>query len=125
MRAVMFPLVLAASLALPLSAQQTARFIKVDIVSKSFHPHEHARAHDRDKADRTYEGPTEVHIRMPVNLASSILDMAGDSEIKVNGESKKGLKPEQLQKLLRESKPGDLLLEITTDKGDHVRVTIE
>lgn len=117
MRAVMLPLALAASLALPLSAQQAARFIKVDIVSKSFHPH-HERARNAD-------GPTEVHIRMPVNLASSILDMAGDSEIKVNGETKKGLKPEQLQKLLRESKPGDLLLEITTDKGDHVRVTIE
>ena len=35
------------------------------------------------------------------------------------------LKPEQLQKLLAEAKPGDLLLEITTDKGDHIRVTIE
>lgn len=125
MRAVMLPLALAASLALPLSAQQAARFIKVDIVSKSFRPHEHRRSQDRDQPGKTYDGPTEVHIRMPVNLASSILDMAGDSEIKVNGESKKGLKPEQLQKLLRESKPGDLLLEITTDKGDHVRVTIE
>jgi len=125
MRAVMLPLALAASLALPLSAQQAARFIKVDIVSKSFHPHEHGRSHDRDKADKTFDGPTEVHIRMPVSLASGILDMAGDREIKVNGESRKGLKPDQLQKLLQDAKPGDLLLEITTDKGDHVRVTIE
>jgi hypothetical protein len=125
MRAIMLPLALAASLALPLSAQQAARFIKVDIVSKSFHPHEHGRSHDREKADRTYDGPTEVHIRMPVSLASGLLDLAGDREIKVNGETQKGLKPEQLQKLLREAKPGDLLLEITTDKGDHVRVSIE
>jgi hypothetical protein len=103
------------------SAQQAARFLKVDVVSKSFHSHAHGRA----RADKPYDGPTEVHIRMPVALASSILDMAGDSEIKVNGESHKGLKPEQLQKLLRDAKPGDLLLEITTDRGDHVRVTIE
>lgn len=125
MRAIMLPLALAASLALPLSAQQAARFIKVDIVSKSFHPRDRDRNHDRDRADKTYDGPTEIHIRMPVSLASGILDMAGDREIKVNGASKKGLKPEQLQKLLQDAKPGDLLLEITTDKGDHVRVTIE
>jgi hypothetical protein len=35
------------------------------------------------------------------------------------------MKPETLQKLLVDAKAGDLLLEITTDKGDHVRVTIE
>jgi hypothetical protein len=51
--------------------------------------------------------------------------MAGEGEIKINGESKKGLKPEQLQKLLSDAKPGDLLLEVTTDKGDHIRVTVE
>ena len=115
MRAVMLPLALAASLALPLSAQQAARFLKVDIVSKSFHP----------QRCKTAADPTEVHIRMPVSLASSILDMAGNSEIKVNGEARKGLKPEQLQQLLRDARPGDLLLEVTTDKGDHIRVTIE
>jgi len=115
MRAVMIPLALAASLSLPLAAQ-TARFIKVDIVSKSFH--HHARQKDGD-------GPNEVHIRMPITLANGILDMAGEGEIKINGESKKGMKPEQLQKLLASSKPGDLLLEVTTDKGDHIRVTVE
>ncbi|WP_257312326.1 hypothetical protein [Geothrix fuzhouensis] len=115
MRAIMIPLALVASLALPLAAQ-TARFLKVDIVSKSFHHHV-----KRQGAD----GPNEVHIRMPISLASGILDMAGESEIKINGESKKGLKPEQLQKLLADAKPGDLLLEVTTDKGDHIRVTIE
>ncbi len=116
MRAVMIPLALAASLSLPLAAQN-ARFIKVDIVSKTM-AHRHTRHQDVD-------GPTEVHIRMPISLAKGLLDMAGDSEIKVNGETRKGMKPEQLQKLLSDSKPGDLLLEVTTDKGDHIRVTVE
>jgi hypothetical protein len=116
MRAVMIPLALAASLSLPLSAQ-TARFIKVDIVSKTM-----MQRHNRNK---DVDGPTEVHIRMPISLAKGVLDMAGESEIKVHGETRKGMKPEQLQKLLSDSKPGDLLLEVTTDKGDHIRVTVE
>ncbi len=116
MRAVMIPLALAASLSLPLSAQ-TAKFIKVDIVSKTM-----LQRHTRHKE---VDGPTEVHIRMPISLAKGVLDMAGDSDIRVNGETRKGMKPEQLQKLLSDSKPGDLLLEITTDKGDHIRVTVE
>ena len=116
MRAVIFPLALAASLALPLAAQN-ARFIKVDIVSKTMLQH-HAKHKDVD-------GPTEVHVRMPISLAKGILDMAGEGDIKINGEAKKGMKPEQLQKLLSDAKPGDLLLEITTDKGDHIRVTVE
>ncbi len=115
MRAIMIPLALAASLALPLAAQ-TARFIKVDVISKSFH--HHAKQKDVD-------GPTEVHVRMPISLAKAALDMVGEGEIKVNGETRKGMKPEQLQKLLTDAKPGDLLLEVTTDKGDHVRITIE
>jgi len=116
MRAVMIPLALAASLSLPLAAQNT-RFIKVDIVSKTMMQH-HMKHRDVD-------GPTEVHIRMPISLAKGVLDMVGDGEIKVNGETRKGMKPEQLQKLLSDSKPGDLLLEVTTDKGDHIRVTVE
>jgi len=116
MRAVLIPLALAASLSLPLAAQN-ARFIKVDIVSKTMMQH-HTKHKDVD-------GPTEVHIRMPISLAKGVLDMVGDGEIKVNGETKKGMKPEQLQKLLSDAKAGDLLLEVTTDKGDHVRVTVE
>jgi len=115
MRAIMIPLALAASLSLPLAAQ-SARFLKVDIVSKSFQHHAKRQGVD---------GPNEVHIRMPISLANGILDMAGEGEIKINGETKKGMKPEQLQKLLAGAKPGDLLLEVTTDKGDHIRVTIE
>ena len=118
MRAVMIPLALAASLALPLAAQ-SARFIKVDIVSKTMMQHRHKQM------EKDVDGPTEVHIRMPISLAKGVLDMVGEGEIKVNGETKKGMKPDQLQKLLSESKPGDLLLEVTTDKGDHIRVTIE
>lgn len=116
MRAVMIPLALAASLSFPLAAQN-ARFIKVDIISKTMAQH-HTRHKDVD-------GPTEVHIRMPISLAKGVLDMAGESEIKVNGETRKGMKPEQLQKLLSDAQPGDLLLEVTTDKGDHIRVTVE
>ncbi len=118
MRAIMLPLALAASLTLPLAAQ-SAKFIKVDIVSKSVH--KHAKAHKGE----AYDGPTEVHVRMPISLAKGVLDMAGEGEIKINGEAKKGMKPDQLLKLLADSKPGDLLLEVTTDKGDHIRVTIE
>ena len=116
MRAIMIPLALAASLSLPLAAQN-ARFIKVDIVSKTV-----LQQHNKH---RNADGPTEVHIRMPISLAKAALDMAGEGEIKVNGETKKGMKPEALQKLLTDAKAGDLLLEITTDKGDHVRVTVE
>jgi hypothetical protein len=121
MRAVMIPLALAASLSLPLAAQ-SARFIKVDIVSKTMM--QHHRKH-MEKMEKDVDGPTEVHIRMPISLAKGVLDMVGEGEIKVNGETKKGMRPDQLQKLLTDSKAGDLLLEITTDKGDHVRVTIE
>ena len=115
MRAIMIPLALAASLSLPLAAQ-SARFIKVDIISKSMHNHAKHKGVD---------GPTEVHVRMPISLAKGVLDMAGEGEIKVNGETRKGMRPEQLQKLLSDAKPGDLLLEVTTDKGDHIRVTVE
>ena len=115
MRTALLPLVLVATLGLPLAAQ-TARFIKVDIISKTM------RHHAKHKG---VDGPTEIHMRMPVSLAKGVLDMAGDSDIKINGENRKGLKPEQLQKLLSDAKAGDLLLEITTDKGDHIRVTVE
>ena len=116
MRAIMIPLALAAGLSLPLAAQ-SARFIKVDIVSKNLMQH-----HTKEKSA---DGPTEVHIRLPISLAKGVLDMAGDGDIKINGETKKGMKPEALQKLLSDAKAGDLLLEITTDKGNHVRVTVE
>ncbi len=117
MRALALPLSLALALAVPAVAQQ-ARFIKVDIVSKHAKLHKH---HSEAKQD----GPTEIHMRMPISLAKSVLEMAGDSDIKINGENKKGIKPDALIKMLESSKPGDLLLEITTNDGDLVKVVLE
>lgn len=117
MRALVLPLSLALALAVPAAAQQ-ARFIKVDIVSKHAKFHKHAKEAKQDS-------PTEIHMRMPINLAKSVLEMAGDSDIKINGENKKGIKPDALIKMLESSKPGDLLLEITTNDGDLVKVVLE
>ena len=117
MRAPFTALALAAAMALPAAAQQ-ARFIHVHIIGKSMHGHHGKRA-------ATQDGPTEVNMRMPIALAKSALEMAGDSEIKINGEAKKGIKPDAMIKLLESSKAGDLLLELTTDKGDVVKITLE
>jgi hypothetical protein len=115
MRAPLTALILAAAVAFPAVAQQ-ARFIKVHIIGKSMHGHHGKKGHD---------GPTEVNMRMPIGLAKSVLEMAGDSDIKINGEHKKGIKPDAMIKLLEGSKAGDLLLEVTTDKGDLIKVTLE
>jgi hypothetical protein len=112
MRALFAPLVLSAILA-GSAVAETPKFIKVDIVSKTAMKGHHA------------DGPTEVHVRMPISLAKGILDMAGTSEIKVNGKTPKELKVDQLVQLLESSKPGDLLLELTTDKGDLVKITVQ
>lgn len=113
MRALIAPLALAASLALPLSAQGATRYIKVDIVSHD--------GHGKNKGN----GPTEVHMRTPLSLATSILECAQDSEIRINGKESKPLKADQLVKMLQDSKPGDLLLEVTTNEGDHITVKVE
>lgn len=114
MRALLASCALFATLAGPLSAD-TARFIKVDIVSKSDLGHHH-------KGDNS---PTEIHVRMPIALAHGVLDMAGGGDIKINGKASKDIKVEQLIKLLESSKPGDMLLEVTTDKGDIVKIAVE
>ena len=116
MRTLLAPLALSALLAGSLAAQ-TPKFIKVDIVGKSILTHHH----HQDNPD----GPNEVHIRVPISLARGILDMAGDSEIKVNGKTTKDLKLDGLVKLLEAAKPGDLLLELTTDKGDLIKITVQ
>lgn len=116
MRRFIAPIALTLLSAIPAMAQ-TARFIKVDIVSKSM-GHHHAKVQKQD-------GPTEVRMRMPIALAKSVLEMAGDSDIKINGETKKAIKPDALIKMLESSKPGDILLEITTNKGDLVKITLE
>lgn len=120
MRAFMAPLVLCAGLVLPLSAQ-SARFIKVDITSKSARHHVH---HGEGKA-KTKAEPVEVHVRMPIAFAKSLLQICAESEIKINGEAKKGMKVDELIKLLENAKSGDMLLEVDTNQGDHVRIVLE
>ncbi len=124
MRHILAPLALAFVTVLPMAAQTQTRFIKVDVVGKSMNRH-----HGGD-------GPSEVHIRLPLNLAKGILETISDQEIDINGSvnieggSKKihktqKLKLDQLVKLLESAHAGDLLLEVTTDKGDHVKVAVE
>jgi hypothetical protein len=117
MRALLASCALIATLAGPLSAQ-TARFIKVDIIGKSAIAHHH-------KGEKNENGPTEIHMRMPIALAKGILDLANEGDFKINGKTRKEIKVEQLAKLLEASKPGDMLLEITTDKGDLVKIVVE
>lgn len=123
MRALALSCALAAVLAAPLAAQ-APRFIKVDVVSKSI-KHKHME-----------DGPTQVHVRMPLSLAKGILETVSDKEFDIqgtaqeNGKTKKihrteKLKLEQLVKLLESSKAGDMLLEVTTDKGDLVKISVE
>ena len=122
MRALLVPCALAALLAAPLAAQAT-RFLKVDVVSKSMNHHHK-------------DGPTQVHIRLPLSLAKGVLETVADQEISIDGtvgdEGKEKkvhktqkLKMDQLVKLLENCKPGDMLLEVTTDKGDRVRIVVE
>lgn len=125
MRSFLAPLALAFVTVLPMAAQTQTRFIKVDVVSKSMN-------HHHNKGD----GPSEIHIRLPLNLAKGILETISDQEISINGsvDSDGGtkkvhktqkLKLEQLVKLLESAHAGDLLLEVTTDKGDRVKVAVE
>lgn len=114
MRALLASCALFATLAGPMSAQASVRFLKVDVIGKSGFGHHQSEG-----------GPTELHMRMPINLAKGILDMAGDGHIKINGKNKPGVKVDQLLKLIESAKPGDLLLEITTDKGDLVKIVVE
>lgn len=124
MRHLLATLALAFVTVLPMAAQTQTRFIKVDVISKSMKHH-----HGGD-------GPSEVHIRLPLNLAKGILETISDQEIDINGTvnteggSKKvhktqKLKLDQLVKLLESAHTGDLLLEVTTDKGDHVKIAVE
>lgn len=123
MRALALSCVLAAALAAPLAAQ-APRFIKVDVVSKSI------------KAKQHEDGPTQIKVRMPLALAKGILESVSDREIRIHGTVDEGgkakkvhraehMKFDQLVKLLESCKPGDMLLEVTTDKGDLVKITVE
>jgi len=91
------------------------RFITVDVVGKSIM-----------HCQKGEDGPTEVHVRMPITFARGLLDMAADSHhLKINGRNSKALKVDELVKLLEGSRPGDLLLELTTDKGDLVKISVQ
>jgi hypothetical protein len=92
---------------------QAPKFIVVDVVSKS------SLSHHRE------DGPKEVHARMPISLAKGVLEMANSSEVKINGKMKKDFKVDQLMALLENARSGDLLLELTTDKGDLVKITLQ
>jgi len=127
MRAIALPLSLAlAFVALPTWAQnQATRFIKVDVLDKSGKHMHHGQ-----------NGPTEVHIRVPLSLAKGVLESFADQEIhldgtmEVDGAQKKvdrvqKFKVDQLVKLLENTKPGDLLLEVNTNDGTHVKIAVE
>ena len=108
MRTVLSSLVLSAVLAGSAFAQAPL-FLKVDIINKSC---------------KDADGPTEVHVRVPVSAAKAFLAMAADNDIKLNGKHKK-LKLDQLSQLLETAKAGDFLLELTTDKGDLVKIAVQ
>lgn len=111
-------LLLSCALLIPASlVAQAPKMIKVDIVQKSDFGHKHKA----EKGDM----PTEVKMRMPISLIKSFLVTMGESEVKVNGKDKKGFKPDELLRMIESSKSGDLLLEITTNKGDLVKITLE
>ena len=123
MRALALSCALAAILTAPLAAQ-APRFIKVDVVSKSM------------KAKHHEDGPTQVHVRMPLALAKGILETVSDKEFDIQGTLNEDGKPkkvrrteklklDQLVKLLESCKVGDMLLEVTTDKGDLVKISVE
>lgn len=115
-------LFLCCALALPFTlSAQAPRMLKIDIVKKSdFGGHEKG-----DKKMKHSNEPSEVKVRMPISLIKGVLGSIEQSEIKVNGKDKKGIKLDELVKLLESAKAGDMLLEVTTDKGDLVKITVE
>ena len=126
MRALALPLSIGLSLCALPAFSQAPRFIKVDVVEKS------GRMMHHHKAD----GPSEVHVRVPLSLAKGVLESFADQEIHLNGNISEGgkskkvdrtqkFKVDQLVKLLESTKPGDLLLDVNTSDGDQVRITVE
>jgi len=113
MRALLAPIALSTLLAGSAFAQ-APKFITVDIVGKSIM-----------HLQKGEDGPTEVHIRVPIAFAKGMLDLAGDQKVKVNGKTSRDMKVDEIVKLLEGAKPGDMLLELTTDKGDLVKITVQ
>jgi phosphatidylserine/phosphatidylglycerophosphate/cardiolipin synthase-like enzyme len=111
MRALVLSCALLASVAA--IAADAPRFLKIDIVDKS------------GKHTGSSDGPTEVHVRLPLSFAKGILDMAAGQECQINGKHHKAMKVDELSRLLEGARPGDMLLEVNTDKGDVVKIVIE
>lgn len=127
MRALALSLSLAIAMAAPAFAE-APRMLRIHIIEKSgqlHRQHHHGQACKEGKEAKASSEPNEVNIRVPLRLAKGILGAAGESEIKINGKTKKGIKVDELQKLLEASQPGEMLLEITSDKGDLVKITVE
>jgi len=115
MRALLLICALTAILAGPCLAQTPpARFLKVDISSRN--------GLGNLKAEN---GPTEVHLRMPMSLAKGILDLAAEGHVKLNGKGHARIDADQLAQLVAAARPGDLLVEITTNTGDLVKIAVE
>jgi len=115
---------LVAALVLPVAAyssqpSQSPKFVKIEITSTSgFHSKHGGKVFGAD-------APDNVEIRLPITLAKAILENIDENEIKINGKDKKGMKVDQLINLLQYSNIGDLLLEVKTNKGDLVKITLE
>jgi hypothetical protein len=109
---------LVAAVTLPALAQ-APKFIKVEVISKSGH-----LAKLNKNASKKDEAET-IQLRVPISLAKGLLEKMEGEEIKVNGKDKKGIKAEELIDLLNNYKAGDLLLEIKTNAGDLVKITLE
>ena len=115
MRALLTTCALALLLAGPCLAQATpARFLKVDITSKN-----------GVGCCKAEQGATEVHMRVPLSLARGILGMAAQGDARVDAKGRPKVDVEQLLQLVATAKPGDVLVEITTNTGDLVKIVIE
>ena len=114
MRALSATCALFAVLAIPVLAQAPARFLKIDITSKN-----------GVGCCKSEAGPTEVHVRVPLALARSVVAMAMEGHGKINGKDRSKVNVEQLLKLVESAKPGDLLMDVTTNTGDLVKIAVE
>lgn len=94
---------------------QEGRFLKLEIQSTT--------SENSEKASK--KRPENVQIRVPLRMAKSVLEIAQDSKLKINGESKKEIKLDALIKMLEGSKRGDILLEIISSDGENIKVTVE
>jgi hypothetical protein len=101
------------------AAAQSPKFIKIEITANSDLALKHG------KKALGGELPETVEIRFPLALAKAVLGGMEQKELKINGKASPGIKTDMLIDMLSSSRPGDLLLEITTSSGDLVTVKVE